>query len=548
MRDHVLRMTAPQAIAQGSLQKTPLAHVLLSVEAKALTGTLVVWRDDGGAGQDRVRIESGHPVAARLLEPAQTLERGLLPLFSRTSAYAFYEADLVGEVGLRGEVDAWALILASLRGGARKDAMEAVLTAHGEARLRLRSGISLARFGLIGKERAFLDVLRAEPARVDDLVRQAADPRVPRRMLYLLTITQCLETFEGEFSRTSITEVARGVGERFSEVTREMASEARRRKIRRTGEDFDLPGLPSDMPPPPSSASVPASASAPRAATPTPVASGTRADGPELPPPPPAGLSDDDRTRWEEVSAFCARMDDQNYFEMLGIQQSASQSAVQDAYFKLIKKYHPDRLGPDVQALRPFADRIFQHLTEANETLSDEESRGAYLKTVQGGGGTPKAERAMNAVLSAAMEFQKVEVLVRRKDYEGALRILSPILLEQPDEPDYHAMKGLILFRLYGTEKKGQVDAALACLDEALKLYPKSERALLTKAQILQRTGKAEEAVALFRAVIEVNPKNVDAQRQVRLADMRSGDGPAKKKSKSKSEDGLFSKFFGKKK
>lgn len=546
-------MTAPQPIAQGSLDKTPLAHVFLSLGAKKLDGTLVVWRDDGGAGQDRVRFVQGVPTRARLLEPAQTLVRGLLPLFARTAPYAFYGEDLVGEVGVEGEVDVWALIMGALRGGARKDAWDRILGAHGDQKLRVRSGTSLGRFEFNSKEHAFLEVLRAEPASVGALVGAAADPRVPKRVLYALTITQCLETFEGEFQRTSLTEVARGVGERFSEVTKEMQAEAARRRKRdsvESGEDFGLPGLPglpSDMPPPPSSGSArrPSGSSGP--------APGQRATHEDLPPAPPPGLSDEDRKRWESIADFAARMDDMNYFEMLEIEQSASEQAVQEAYFKRIKAFHPDRLGPDLQAIKPWADRIFHHLTEAQKTLADTDTRGTYLKTVQGGGGTPRADRKLSDVLSAAMEFQKVEVLVRRKDYAGALKLLEPLMELAPEESDYPAMKGLILFRMHGTAQKAHVDMALACIEDALKLYDRSERALLTKAQILQRTGKHAEAIALFRQVVEINPKNVDAQRQVRLAEMRgdSGEGAKDKKKDKKKKDeggGLFSKFFGKKK
>ena len=91
-------MAIPEPIATGTLEQTPLAHVLLKVLERELDGTLAIWPEDGSSGQDRVLFAKGRPVAARLLEGAGSLDRGLLPLFRRTKApYAFYPADLIGD-------------------------------------------------------------------------------------------------------------------------------------------------------------------------------------------------------------------------------------------------------------------------------------------------------------------------------------------------------------------------------------------------------------------------------------------------------------------
>ena len=551
---------APQPVAQGKLDKTPLAHVILAVVDRGLDGTLAVWRDDGARGQDRLLFQDGRIVGARLLEPAATLERGLLPLFFRKAApYAFYPADLVGDAGTAGDIDVFALLAASLRGGARKEVIDAVLGRYGEHKLRVRKGAPLERYGFVPKERAFLELLRAEPQSFQELLRRYGDAKVVRRTLYLLAITKSLEVFEGEFARRSLTEVAHEAGDRFADLTKTMAAHAKAAQARRSqapkapaasppaagGADFsDLPTL-EDPPPSGPAAAAPA---------PEPPAKQKRRSGPEPAPPPPKGLKDELVARWVEIADYAETIDGQNYFEMLGVATSAGEDAVRDAYFAKVKKWHPDRLAPDLMPLKPWADRIFHHLTEASNVLSDAEQRGSYLKSVQGGGGTPAAQRELDAVLTAAMEFEKVEVFVRRKDWGKALRLLEEILETAPDEADYPATKGLILFKQHGTTTKARVDEALQWLDRALELNERNERALVTKAQILQRTGDAAAALELFRKVLDVNPKNLDAQRQVRLADMRgtSGGSPSKppkgKKGKDEAEGGFLSKLFGKKK
>ena len=89
------------------------------------------------------------------------------------------------------------LIAAALRGGARREIVNGVLARFGESRLRVKRGVDLNRFGFIPKERAFLDMLRAEPQTVHYLIDHSGNEKVARRTLYLLTITQSLEVFEG---------------------------------------------------------------------------------------------------------------------------------------------------------------------------------------------------------------------------------------------------------------------------------------------------------------------------------------------------------------
>jgi molecular chaperone DnaJ len=62
-----------------------------------------------------------------------------------------------------------------------------------------------------------------------------------------------------------------------------------------------------------------------------------------------------------------------DYYEVLGVAQSASSSEIKSAYRKLAMKYHPDR-NPDDLA----AEEKFKEASEAYEVLSDTDKRGRY--------------------------------------------------------------------------------------------------------------------------------------------------------------------------
>jgi curved DNA-binding protein len=62
-----------------------------------------------------------------------------------------------------------------------------------------------------------------------------------------------------------------------------------------------------------------------------------------------------------------------DYYQILGVQKSATEKEIKAAYRKLARKYHPD-VNPNDQE----AQKKFQELNEANEVLSDPEKRKKY--------------------------------------------------------------------------------------------------------------------------------------------------------------------------
>jgi len=62
-----------------------------------------------------------------------------------------------------------------------------------------------------------------------------------------------------------------------------------------------------------------------------------------------------------------------NYYKILGIEKSATESDIKKAYRKMARKYHPD-LNPNDKE----AETKFKQINEANEVLSHPENRKKY--------------------------------------------------------------------------------------------------------------------------------------------------------------------------
>lgn len=81
--------------------------------------------------------------------------------------------------------------------------------------------------------------------------------------------------------------------------------------------------------------------------------------------------------------------DPKGFYARLGVDASASQDAIKDAYRRLAKELHPDKNSSGE------ATKKFQALTEAYEILSDPAARNAYdaLRYTARVEGTPTAEK-----------------------------------------------------------------------------------------------------------------------------------------------------------
>ena len=67
-----------------------------------------------------------------------------------------------------------------------------------------------------------------------------------------------------------------------------------------------------------------------------------------------------------------AMSDKRDYYEVLGVEKSASPSELKNSFRRLARKYHPDR------STEPDAEDRFKEIQEAYAVLSDEQKRAQY--------------------------------------------------------------------------------------------------------------------------------------------------------------------------
>ncbi|MDB4974910.1 MAG: heat shock protein DnaJ domain protein [Myxococcaceae bacterium] len=530
------------------MAKTPFAHLLLYVRARELSGTLAIWPEPHGgkSGQDRILFEAGELLAMRPVEPAKTLYAALMPLFAREAApYGFYEGhNLLGQTGfLQEPVDINTLLSRGLRVHVNEAFMDSVLERVRGRTLRLRDGAPLDRLELNPRELSWIEPLRSGTATLDTLIGSGVLPeRDAKRALYLLTLVRAIEAAEGKGSIPAVEmdsfppqpddegKLVRGT---LGDAPGPLVSSDRRptgaptisppmRTVSAPAAPASSPGTAARSGAEPRVSGVAKTSVVEQTHSPEPANQNDRSPSA---PPAPLGLSSADEARWNELTQLYARIDALHHYDLLQVPRTATPQELETSYYALVKKFHPDRLPLSLAPLLRAAQVLFERLTEAHETLSNPQLRADYDKAVAGGGGTREADRTMRNVLESALEFQKAEVLVRRREYTQAMQLLRSAIAKTPDEADYHALYAWIL-HLTNPSLPAPLDDMLRSLDRALKSNPRHERAHYYRGVILKRLKRDNEAVRHFKAAAELNPHNVDAAREVRLAVMRRDSKP----------------------
>lgn len=205
-----------------------------------------------------------------------------------------------------------------------------------------------------------------------------------------------------------------------------------------------------------------------------------------------------------------------NHFEVLGLPKEALGAQVKQAYFALAKVYHPDTLqaGSPPELARLKAE-VFTMIGEAYRVLGDDKARAAYLEELKAGG---KAEQVDAAAIFAAEEaFQKGCILVKARKYPEAQATLEEAVRLNDKEGEFWAWRGWAGF-LAAKDKAMARAGALKDIDLGLKLNPKCAQAYYFAGQVLKLSGDPAGALKWFKKAVQVDPKHIDSQREIRMA------------------------------
>lgn len=546
-------MTKPTAT--GNLADTPLCELLVYALTRGLSGSLVLECPDHS--KHAVLFHLGAPVKARVENPgtrlgqvllrrgsideaarraaeaqqgarlfgerlfsqgvidsatlsaglhAQLLEQlGWLALVPQATAFAYFDGvDLLERWGgERLDMDPLAAIWRATQCHAPEERVARACQGLVDKTLRLHPAARIGRFGFSGRERAVLDVLRVKPQTLGELEHtRLMEPLLLRKIMYVLVLTRHLDT------GTQPLGVSVAVPGTAPVSIGRVSPASQRRSVPESKRD----------PTPPAAPKAEAAKEKPAASR------DTTQTGRFLTP--------------DEITEKLEKLEELSHYELLELERDASPARIAEAFPGLARRWHPDRLSPEHQGSRDGVTRVFARMTEAHRVLSSAASRAEYDRALQGSLDQETEQAQVVKVLRAAEAFQKAEILLKKRDLEGAEKLAHLAYTGDQDQPEYGA--------LYAWIRARATDATDADVAESLKLL----KAAVAKqnanvkiryylACVLKRAGQDSAALREFRFVADNDPSNLDAARELRLHEMRKNNPPEPPENPS-----LFHRFF----
>ena len=238
------------------------------------------------------------------------------------------------------------------------------------------------------------------------------------------------------------------------------------------------------------------------------------------------------RARRESFLKDYAWMMEQDYFTLLGVSESDSREQVRKSFYNMVKKYHPDRFF-EQNALPDLKDKVnalFQHISDAHETLSDANAKARYLNDPQGE--KSSSTTSLDNILQAETAFQKGIIFFRVKKYDQAQKAFAEALEICPNEAEYLMYQTWSAYKF--NPKTTDINKTRTNLLRAIELNPTLSLAHLFLGYLCKDKGNEKEARRHFEKAIQVDPNCTEALREIRLMSMR----------KEKEKKGLLGRMF----
>jgi tetratricopeptide (TPR) repeat protein len=234
----------------------------------------------------------------------------------------------------------------------------------------------------------------------------------------------------------------------------------------------------------------------------------------------PAGSADVEAKRREIAEAY-ETLRAKSHFQALGVERTATDAQVKEAYFRLAKRFHPDtHHDPNMADLRDKLESVFIRLGEAYEVLRNPRSRAAYESElasreprVPAPAAPPRAAApaipvpAMDPAM-AAQSLRRAEKYLAAEKYWEAIQLLEPAVPVLEGKQKQRAR--LDLARAY-TKNPNWVHQAEETLHQVVRDDPKNVEAYLGLGQLYKAGGLRSRSVGMFRKVLELKPDNEDA-------------------------------------
>ena len=214
-----------------------------------------------------------------------------------------------------------------------------------------------------------------------------------------------------------------------------------------------------------------------------------------------------------------------NYYEILGVEKSASEQEIRERFRKLARENHPDRYkGSDKDA----AERKFQTLTEAVNVLTNVQKRRQHDSELSSG--VSKTTTDLTQV--AKVYMAKGAKALKDRDIPTALENFDMATKHNPQDG-----KAWHYLAMTASRVPSQMRQAVQAIETAVQRDPMNATYLKDAGLLCKKAGLNAKAERYLDEALKWDRDN--AEIQLALTELRQGRGEAKEAGKG---FGLFRK------
>ena len=205
-----------------------------------------------------------------------------------------------------------------------------------------------------------------------------------------------------------------------------------------------------------------------------------------------------------------------NYYEILGVERSASEQEIRNRFRQLARENHPDRVkGTD----KSEAERKFQTLTEAVNVLTNPARRKQHDAELSVGinRGTADLTQVAKVYLSKGVKaFKEGDIRAAYENFDMAVK-------HNPNDAKAFHYLALAANRIPAYARQ-----AVQAIETAVQREPVNATYLKDAGLICKRAGLVAKAERYLNEALKWDPTNIEIQSA--LADLRQGKGAAASK------------------
>jgi len=200
----------------------------------------------------------------------------------------------------------------------------------------------------------------------------------------------------------------------------------------------------------------------------------------------------------------------QDFYQVLGLERTATRDQIKRAYFHLAKEYHPDRhFQAGLEELTPQLEALFRGITEAYDTLLIERKRQEYdtklaMKKVKGrdeGSAGPSVE----------VQVQTGQQAFRKGDFKTAAHYFEAAVKAAPTQANYHLLLAKTLTQVPGRQRDAETH-----YKKAIELDPSGVDHYLGLGLLYKKSGMIQRAQRQFEEALIWDPENKTAKEELR--------------------------------